>query len=147
MQDYPSLRDTPTRTPKTSRQNFETATPLIQMHCSSQGERPPEEFISEPIEPVPGTALVTAMTRREPGLPGRFVWRDGEYEVAEVLEQWKQADARDGGEKYVRKHWYRVRTTAGEVMTLYFLRQTRSPSTKKNRWCLYSIETNGLPSS
>ena len=102
----------------------------------------PEDFISEPIQPVKGTANVTAMTRGEPGLPGRFVWRSEEYEVAEVLEQWKQADARDCDEKYTRKHWYRVRTACGEVMTLYFLRQTRSQNPKKNRWCLFTIETD-----
>jgi len=49
-----------------------------------------EEFISEPIKPVAGTFNSAAMTRGEPGLPERFVWRDTEYTVAEVLEIWKE---------------------------------------------------------
>ena len=50
-----------------------------------------EEFISEPIEPVEGTFDTAGMTRGEPGLPGRFIWRDKEYTVAEVLEKWKES--------------------------------------------------------
>ena len=101
----------------------------------------PEQFISEPIEPVVGTVQAAAMTRGEPGLPGAFVWRGEEYRVSEVLEKWKQADARDCNEKYTRKHWYRVRTDADEVLTLYFLRKASSAKRPKARWFLYSLES------
>jgi hypothetical protein len=103
----------------------------------------PEQFISESISPVPGTADAAAMTRGEPGLPGAFVWRGEEYRVEAVLEKWKQADARDCNEKYTRKHWYRVRTTSGDVMTLYFLRQASSAKRPKARWFLYSLGSEG----
>lgn len=43
-----------------------------------------EQFISEAIRPVGGTFDVFGMAKGEPGLPGRFVWRDTEYAVAEV---------------------------------------------------------------
>jgi hypothetical protein len=112
------------------------------MYPQSQLSPMSEQFISEPIEPLPGTASATAMTRGEPGLPGMFVWRGEEYRVAEVLDVWKQADARDCDEKYTRKHWYRVRTVGGEVMTLYFLRQPSTSRRPKARWFLYSIEEN-----
>ena len=50
-----------------------------------------DKFISEPIKPVEGTFDTAGMTRGEPGLPGRFVWRNKEYTVAEVLEKWKES--------------------------------------------------------
>jgi hypothetical protein len=100
-----------------------------------------EEFISEPIEPVVGTFDTAAMTRGEPGFPERFKWRDEEYAVAEVLEAWKETGScRSGGpEKYLRKHWYKIRTDSGLEMTLYFERQARSKRQDKIRWWLYTI--------
>ena len=46
-----------------------------------------EEFVSELIRPVAGSFDVGGMARGEPGLPSRFMWRDKEYAVAEVLEK------------------------------------------------------------
>jgi phosphoribosylglycinamide formyltransferase-1 len=100
-----------------------------------------EEFVSEPIEPVAGTFDTTSMTRGEPGLPGRFIWRDKEYAVADVLEVWKELGAcKSGGpERYLRKHWFRIRTSNGMIMTIYFERQPRSKNQNKMRWWLYTI--------
>jgi hypothetical protein len=100
-----------------------------------------EKFISEPIKPLAETFQTAAMTRGEPGLPERFVWRDTEYAVAEVLEAWKETGpCRSGGpEKYLRKHWYKIRTADGLIMTLYFERQARTKSQDKIRWWLYTI--------
>jgi len=100
-----------------------------------------EEFISEPIEPVAGTFDTAAMTRGEPGLPGRFKWRDKEYAVADVLEAWKETGpCRSGGpERYLRKHWYKIMTEDGSEMTVYFERQPRSKRRNKVRWWLYTI--------
>lgn len=101
-----------------------------------------EEFISEPIKPVAGTFDTAAMTRGEPGLPKRFVWRNTEYTVAKILEVWKETGpCKSGGkEQYLRKHWYRIRTGNGLEMTLYFERQTRSKSRNKARWWLYTTK-------
>jgi len=100
-----------------------------------------EEFVSEPIKPVAGTSDPAAMTRGEPGLPGRFIWRDKEYEVADVLEVWKeQGPCKSGGtEQYLRKHWFRITTGDGLIMTIYFERQPRSKSRNKTRWWLYTV--------
>jgi hypothetical protein len=57
---------------------------------------------------------------------------DRELEVAEVLERWKST-GEDMGETYVRKHWFRVRTTSGETMRIYLHRQDR-------RWRLFTVE-------
>ncbi|MBN2182710.1 MAG: hypothetical protein JW715_12430 [Sedimentisphaerales bacterium] len=102
-----------------------------------------EKFISEPIKPLPGAFKPAAMTRGEPALPERFVWSDTEYSVVEVLEAWKETGpCRSGGsEIYLRKHWYKIRTADGLIMTLYFERQARSKSRDKARWWLYTIET------
>ncbi len=97
-----------------------------------------EQFVSEPFEPAAGTFDPTAMSRGEPGLPQRFTLRGREYVVAEVLERWKTSTP-DRGEMYLRRHWFRVRTTTGQRMTLYCERQTKKPKKPKARWWLYSI--------
>jgi hypothetical protein len=100
-----------------------------------------EEFVSEPIQPIAETFDCAAMTRGEPGLPERFVWRSSEYTVAEVLEAWKETGpCKSGGpEMYLRKHWYKIKTTNGLIMKLYFERQARSKSRNKTRWWLYTV--------
>lgn len=103
-----------------------------------------EQFISEPIEPAGLTMDASRMAMGEPGLPRRFRWRKTEYEVADVIERWKDsAPCRNGsGEMYLRKHWYAVRTTCGLRMTVYFERQRRRGAAGRiggARWWLYTI--------
>ncbi len=100
-----------------------------------------EQFVSEPIKPVADTFDPRGMVRGEPGLPQRFVWRDTEYAVADVLEVWKEdGPCRNGSpEMYLRKHWFRIATEQGVEMTLYFERQPRSKGRSKMRWWLYTI--------
>ena len=101
-----------------------------------------EEFVSEPIVPVSGTFDATAMTRGEPGLPSRFLWREQEYTTADVLEAWKETGpCRSGGpEQYLRKHWFKIRTDDGLEMTIYFQRQARTKRQDKKRWWLYTVK-------
>ena len=101
-----------------------------------------EEFISEAITPVPGTFDPAGMTRGEPGLPQRFVWRGEEYAVAAVLQAWKEdGPCKSGsGERYLRKHWFRILTDRGLHMTIYFERQARSKRQSKTRWWLNTID-------
>jgi len=101
-----------------------------------------ESFISEPIVPRSGSFASAGMARGEPGLPASFAWRGREYAVARLVESWKSTspDRGGGSEMYVRKHWYRVQTSTGEVMTLYFTRQPSSGRSKsRQRWFLFSI--------
>lgn len=100
-----------------------------------------EEFVSEPIKPVAGTFDTAGMTRAEPGLPGRFVWRGTEYAIAELIEAWKETGPckTGGGEQYLRKHWYKIKTDSDLETTLYFERQARSRGQNKARWWLYTI--------
>lgn len=101
-----------------------------------------DEFVSEPIKPVAGTFDTADMVRGEPGLPGRFVWRDKEYTVSEVLERWKELGPCKSGssEMYLRKHWFKLRCTDGMEMTIYFERQPRSKQQSKKRWWLYTVK-------
>lgn len=99
----------------------------------------PERFVGGAIAPERGSYAVAAGAPGEPGLPMAFAWDGVDYEVLEVLEKWKDTGScRHGsGERYVRKHWYRVRVTGGLEMKLYFERTARSGS--KVRWHLYSV--------
>lgn len=109
-----------------------------------------EDLISEPIVPQPGTFDVGAMTTGEPGLPTQFTWRKTLYTVAQVLETWKESGPcpYSKTEMYLRKHWYRLRTTTGETMTLYFNRQPRRGKPgKTDRWILYSMRAHDTPAS
>jgi len=99
-----------------------------------------KHFVGEPIEPIAESMDTRRMATGGPGLPMRFRWRGEAHEVAEVLEQWRQTGpcTSGSGEQYVRKHWYRVRTTGGVEMKLYFERQARSGRERKVRWWLHS---------
>jgi hypothetical protein len=99
-------------------------------------------FISEPITPVEASFDTAGMSRGEPGVPMKFRWRKKSYAVAEILEQWKDhGDCRNGsGERYVRKHGYRVRTEQGLVFRLYFQRTVGRGKLSKARWWIHSIE-------
>lgn len=95
--------------------------------------KPQEKFVSESITP---TLLAAPAVPGEPGIPVRFLWRGVEYEIGRVIEKWKTTgDCRHGsGEKYVRRHWFRVKTTDGTEMRIYFERQARSKQNKKRWW-------------
>jgi len=109
-----------------------------------------EQLISESITPITGQVDERRITIGAPLLPTRFIWRGVEYSVAEVLESWKETSpCRHGsGERYVRKHWFRVRTAGNEEMKIYFERQPRSGRQRKQRWWLYTLRegvTGKLP--
>ena len=98
-----------------------------------------ETFVGEAIRPERATFSASAMAQGKPGLPQCFSRKAGRFTIAEVLKEWKEAgDCHHGsGERYVRKHWFRVRTTDNEEMKIYFERQARSSG--GSRWRLYSF--------
>jgi phosphoribosylglycinamide formyltransferase-1 len=98
-----------------------------------------ETFIGEAILPEGISFSVSPMAVGAPGLPGEFSWKGKKFSVIAVLEEWKESgDCRHGsGERYVRKHWYCVRTSEDLEMKIYFERQGRSSG--GSRWRLYSI--------
>jgi len=83
-----------------------------------------ETFVGEAIIPEYGSFSASAMATGCPGLPQRFSWQGRSYSVSEVLEAWKESgDCRHGsGERYVRKHWFRIKTTGDLEMKIYFER-------------------------
>jgi len=100
-----------------------------------------EELISEPLTPLLDEVDARRIVIGAPVLPTRFRWRGTEYTVTEVLETWKSTGpCRHGsGERYVRKHWFRIRTATGEEMKIYFERQARSGKQMRQRWWLYTV--------
>lgn len=98
-----------------------------------------ETFVGEAIHPEDMSFSLSPMAMGKPGLPRKFSWKGRSFSVLEVLEEWKEAgDCRHGsGERYVRKHWFRVRTTGALEMRIYFERQRRSSG--GSRWRLYSM--------
>ena len=101
----------------------------------------PERFVSETIKPVAATCDTAAMAAGGPGLPRQFVWRGNAVEVTAVIAAWRETGpCRHGSpERYVRKHWFEVETTAGR-MKIYFERQPRRGKTRRtDRWRLFSI--------
>ena len=98
-----------------------------------------ETFIGEAIRPEDMSFSLSPMAMGKPGLPRKFSWKGRSFTVIEVLEEWKEAgDCRHGsGERYVRKHWFRIRTTEALEMKIYFERQKRSSG--GSRWRLYSL--------
>ncbi|NQU11548.1 cytoplasmic protein [bacterium] len=100
-----------------------------------------EQFISEAIRPVVATCNTARMAVGEPGLPREFVWRRRTFTVASVLRTWRETGpCRHGSaERYVRKHWFEVVTTAHATMKIYFERQPRRGARRSPRWWLFSI--------
>jgi len=100
------------------------------------------ELISEPLRPIRGTFDTRAMGRGEPGLPTGFIWRERTFRVVEVLETWKHSEREGGsGELYLRRHYFKLRMEDGAIWTVYFVRQTPKTGNVKQRWFLYTKET------
>jgi hypothetical protein len=101
------------------------------------------QLVSETIIPVDASFDPAGMAKGEPGLPHKFRWRKKEWPVDEVLEQWKEyGDCSHGsGERYVRKHGYRIRTSGGLVLKIYFQRSFgRARFHRKGRWWIATRE-------
>lgn len=86
-----------------------------------------ERLISEAIEPIWEGADIRPGATGAPVLPRRFRWRERDYEVLAVLEAGKGlGPCRNGSsERYLRRHWYRLRVGGGVEMRLYFDRQPK----------------------
>ncbi|HEY7727935.1 MAG TPA: DUF6504 family protein [Candidatus Eisenbacteria bacterium] len=100
-----------------------------------------ERLISEAIEPDLTTSAGHAYRVGDPVVPGRFRWRGEEYAVAAVLRAWRELSpgTRAMPSRYVRRHWYRVRTADGSEMTLYVERRGRTRGRSRPGWWLYSV--------
>ena len=110
----------------------------------------PRRFCTAPRLPrsdetvlIAGTHDASAMARGQAGLPTGFTWRERHYAIIETLSEWKASEAENhaAGERYYRKHFWRVRVETGETMTLYALRQVKAGENPKRRWWLYTIES------
>ena len=106
-----------------------------------------DRFIGKVIKPPAGAFLTGPMVTGEPSPPTEFNWQGRTYHLKTIVRRWKEhAPCRNGsGERYLRRHWYRVETREGPVMTLYFDRQPRPGRKPTERWCLYTTATDEQP--
>lgn len=106
---------------------------------------PHEEFISESIDPVPGSFQTDLMAQGLASLPGAFTWRNQRYEIVECLEHKKQTSTEGGtavGDRYLRRQQFTVRLGTGQIAIIYVERHARPGTSRKmakKRWFLYSI--------
>ena len=102
---------------------------------------PKERFVGEEIRPLKEEFDYSASEPGEPALPRKFQWREETIEILHILKRWKSTSAcRHGStDRYVRKHWYQIRTTDNRVLTIYFDRQFMIPRGQKRRWWLFSL--------
>ncbi len=100
-----------------------------------------DQLVSEAIQPVPETFDTAFMSAGVPGMPREFFWRKKKYVVEDVVRAWKTTGLCHHGspEQYVRRHWFKVRTRAGVIMTLYFDKGTRGKRAEMG-WFLYATE-------
>ena len=100
-------------------------------------------FVSETIEPLGNEFDASRMAMGEPGVPRFFRWRKEAWEVVQVLDGGREfGDCTHGsGERYVRRHVYRVRVAHGPVFRLAFQRSFgKGKFTRKGRWRIVQIE-------
>jgi len=115
--------------------------PLVAYRMITIGAADMNTFVSESVSYTFERGAANAGGIGEPILPAGFIWRKKEYRIQSVLEAWKESGPCKSGssERYLRKHWYRIRTTDGTEMEIYFERQARSPKQRKKRWWLFSV--------
>jgi len=104
------------------------------------------QFVGEPLTPLPGSGFhADRMSQGEPGVPRRFRWRKRIWTVAAVLGSSRGfGDCSHGsGERYVRRHSYRIRTDDGWVLSIYFQRTfgRGRPGSARTRWRVFGIES------
>jgi hypothetical protein len=100
-----------------------------------------ESLISEPIEPLLEELAERPFLAGEPALPSSFRWRGDVYRIESILESWKEysTGSRSMPERYLKKHWFRLRVSGGTEMKIYFERSVRSKGGAKTRWWLYTV--------
>lgn len=101
------------------------------------------EWVSEPLFPRTESFDAAAMSRGEPGLPLGFTWRDHDYVVMETLSAWKESSPEGGraaGQVYLRRHYFNIRMSSGDLWTVYFVRQNPRTGNPRMRWFLYTVE-------
>ncbi len=106
------------------------------------------EFVAEPLEPVGGAFDTAAMGTGLPGLPNAFRWRDQEFQIAAELGSWKHSASYNGtvgGQRYLRRHYWRLRMSDGSAWTVYFIRHTPRSGSSRRRWFIYIREPAESP--
>jgi len=128
------------------------AAPVVQRLTENglRMEHKPLRFIAIQIE---AQFDVPPSLEKKPGCPDRFVWKNEIYQVTEKIGEWQDysrrgsmahnmraehaATAEVRGSWGVGRHYFRVRTLAGQIFDLYYDRAPKNADNRKGAWFLY----------
>ena len=110
----------------------------------------PVRFINEPIEPyfnIPPTL------EKKSGCPDRFIWRNEEYVVEDLISEWhdyqrrgrmqqnmkatNRATASRKGSWGVGQDYYRIKTLGDRIFDIYYDRSPKGSDNRKGEWFVY----------
>jgi uncharacterized protein DUF6504 len=91
-------------------------------------------FVSAPLSPA-GEGFLTAPDASAPPIPKTFSWKEGEFNVTEVLRSWRSTKT-DRGDAYLKRHWFELQTQEGPRIEVYYDREARKGAA---RWWLYTV--------
>lgn len=113
-------------------------------------ESQPIHFYDEPIEVIYKKEPVL---EKDPDCPDGFFWNDREFQVVELLAEWRDNRRRGrmarnmslehAGRAMVKGSWgvgrffFRVKVDTGQVFEIYYDRAPQSASDRKGHWFLY----------
>ena len=91
-------------------------------------------FVSAPLIPT-GDGFLTAADGSAPPIPSAFAWKEGEFQVTEVLRSWRSSK-NDRGDTYLKRHWFELQTAEGAKIEIYYDREARKGA---SHWWLYTV--------
>jgi phosphoribosylglycinamide formyltransferase-1 len=105
--------------------------------------QPPTQFVSRPLKALYEAGEGAPVVVGEPVFPKAFVLGPERFEGLTILEKGKAYGpcTHGSGERYLRRHTWRVRTGEGEVLELYFERSRPGvgrAAKRRPRWFLRS---------
>ena len=109
----------------------------------------PDKFIDEPIQVEFDSEPIRAKT---PPCPNYFVWRERQYKIDQVFEEWSDfsrrgrmaknmqpahlAAAARAGSWGVGRFYFRVKVSTGEIFEIYYDRAPEDVDNRKGGWFL-----------
>ncbi len=114
--------------------------------CGVENQALKLRFVSQPIQPEPGTFEPGAMARGGPGLPVAFRWGQRRLVIQEVLGTWRESApcTHGSGERYLARHGFVCRLESGETARVYFERRPGRGG-RRRWWLLGFLETDASP--
>lgn len=110
-------------------------------------------FVDEPIQVIYKNL---PLLEKVPTCPNAFLWREEEYLITAVLQEWKRFErkgrmarnmspaharrAASRGSWGVGKYYFKVQTSTGHTAVIYYDRAPEGSDEPKGSWTLFSFE-------